>query len=105
MMIRCRPQAALQIAFVLITPYPPRSHPQVTVSINRSQGRFQGEPIPPGSMVALPAEASVLAKGPWRSANKLAVDIENEGHIIHVIIPLDNLADAISYLQSNCATR
>jgi hypothetical protein len=105
MMIRCRPQAALQIAFVLITPFPPRSRPQVTVSINRSLARFQGEPLPSGSMVALPGEAGVLAKGPWRSATELAVDIEKDGNIIHGIIPLDNLADAIPYLQSNCPER
>jgi hypothetical protein len=103
MMIRCQPKAALQIAFVLITPLPPRSRPQVTVSINHSGARFQGEPIPPGSMIALPREAEVLAKGPWQSAIELAVDIENDANVIHGAIPLDNLAAAISYLQSNCS--
>jgi hypothetical protein len=103
MMIRCQPRAALQIAFILITPFPPRSRPQVTVSVNHNGVRFQGEPIPPGSMIALPREAEVLAKGPWRSGSELAVDIENGANPIHGIIPLDNLADAISYLQANCS--
>jgi hypothetical protein len=101
--IRCRPKSALQIAFVLITPIPPRSRPNLTVSVNQTKARFQGEPIPPGSMVALPSEAEVLTKGPWLAANDLTVDIERDGATIHGVVALDNLASAIAYLQSNCS--
>jgi hypothetical protein len=94
--IRCRPKSALQIAFVLITPFPPRSRPNLTVSVNQTKARFQGEPIPPGAMVALPSEAEVLTKGPWLSAAELTVDIERDGGTIHGVVPLNNLADAIA---------
>lgn len=102
MLIRCRPKSALQIAFVLITPFRPRIHPKITVAVNHMSTPFQGEVIPPGSMVALPNEAEVLARGPWQSANQLTVDIEGDGAKIHGIVSLENLSRAIGFLQANC---
>jgi hypothetical protein len=105
MMIRCRSKSALQIAFIVITPFAPRAQPQITVSVNQSKAHFQGEPIPPGQMVSLPSQADVLAKGPWVSGAELTADIERDGGTIHGVVQLNNLADAIAYLQSNCADR
>jgi hypothetical protein len=105
MVIRCRPRSALQIAFVLITPLPPRSRPQLTISVNHSTARFQGDALPPGSMVALPDEADVLAKGPWQAASQLRVDIERDADKIHGVVPLGKIGNAIAYLQANCPQR
>ena len=102
MAIRCRPKSGLQIAFVLITPFPPRSHPKVTVAVNQTNVHFQAEVIPPGSMIALPNEAEVLAKGAWQSAKELTVDIEGDGAKIHGIVSLENLSGAIAQLQASC---
>lgn len=101
-MIRCRAKSALQIAFVVITPFHPRSHPKITVGINHSNMQFQAEVIPPGSLVALPNEAEVLAKGAWQSAKELTVDIEGEGAKIHGVVSLENLSGAIAQLQASC---
>jgi hypothetical protein len=49
-MIRCRAKSAVQIAFVVITPFHPRSHPKITVGINHSKMQFQAEVIAPGSL-------------------------------------------------------
>lgn len=102
MLIRCRSKSALQIAFVLITPFRPRTHPKIAVAVNHTSAHFQGEVIPPGSMVALPNEAEVLARGPWQSAGQLTVDIEGDGAKIHGIVSLENLSRAIGFLQANC---
>lgn len=101
-MIRCRAKSALQIAFVVITPFRPRSHPKITVGINRSNMYFQAEVIPPGSLVTLPNEAEVLAKGAWLSAKELTVDIESDGEKIHGTVSLENLSGAIAQLQASC---
>jgi hypothetical protein len=45
------------------------------------------------------------ATTPAKTAATLAVDIEKDAPPIHGVIPLDNLANAISYLQSNCSER
>jgi hypothetical protein len=105
MMIRCRPNSALQIAFILITPFAPRVQPQITVSVNQGKVHFQGQVIPPGSMVSLPSEAGVLAEGPWLSASELTADIERNGGTIHGVVPLNDLTGTIGYLRSNCADR
>jgi len=100
--IRCRPKGPLQIAFVVITPFRPRTHPAISVSLARSSTRFKGDVIPPGSMVALPDEAAVLLSGPWQSASQLTVEIDGQGTKIHGIVSLAGLSNAISLLQSNC---
>ncbi len=102
LVIGCRPNSALQIAFVLITPFPPRTHPNISLAVNHATVHFQADVIPPGSMVALPNEAEVLAKGPWQSAKELTVDIQGEGIKIHGIVSLEKLTGAMTYLQANC---
>ncbi len=101
-MIRCRPKSSLQIAFAVITPFHPRSHPKVTLGVNRADMPFQGEVLPPGSLIALPQEAEVLAKGAWQSAKTLTVDIEGEGSKIHGVVSLENLSAAMGQLQASC---
>jgi hypothetical protein len=101
-MVRCRERSALQVAFVVVTPFHPRSHPKVAVSSNGSAIRFQADVIPPGSLIALPNEAEVLAKGAWQSAKELTVDIDGEAGKIHGVISLENLSGAIAQLQANC---
>lgn len=100
--IRCRARSGLQVAFVVITPFHPRTHPKVAVSVNRTPIQFQADVIPPGSMIALPQEAEVLAKGPWQSAKELSVDIEGDEVKIHGVVSLEGLSGAIAQLQASC---
>ena len=102
MMIRCREKSALQIGFIVIRPFPPRTHPRVSISTGRSKIHLQASIVPPGNMVSLPDEAQVLAKGAWQSVNQMAVAIEGDGVKIHGVVPLENLAKAIALLQANC---
>ncbi len=102
LIIRCREKSALQIAFVVIRPFPPRTHPQISISAGQMKAHFETSVIPPGSLLSLPNEAEVLAKGPWQSANQLKVEIESEGDTIQGIVSLENLSNAIAFLQSNC---
>ena len=102
MMIRCREKSGLQIAFVVIRPFPPRSHPQISISAGQMKVHFETSIIPPGSLLSLPNEAEVLARGAWQSANQLNVEIASDGDKIHGIVSLENLARAIVFLQANC---
>lgn len=102
LLIRCRPDARLQIGFITITPFHPRSHPKVTVTAGSTAAHFQAEVLPPGSLVALPNEAEALVRGPWQSAKDLSVDIEGDGAKIHGAVRLEDLSAAISQLQPNC---
>jgi hypothetical protein len=101
-LIKCRENLGLQIAFAVIRPFPPRTHPQVTVATAHMSTHFQASVLPSGSLLELPDEAEVLLKGPWQSAHQLSVTIEGDGVTIHGIVPLDNLGKAIDRLQTNC---
>jgi hypothetical protein len=105
LMIKCRDNAGLQIAFVVVRPFPLRAHPQVTISTGHSSVHFNASVVPPGSVVSLPDEAEVLARGPWQSAKRLAVQIVGDGANIHGIVSLDNLSEAINLLEANCPAR
>jgi hypothetical protein len=102
LMITCREKAALQVGLVVIRPFPPRSHPRITIRAARSTARFQATVLPTGSVLSLPNEAEALLTGPWRSARELTVDIEGDGAAIHGIVGLENLTAAIAALKSNC---
>lgn len=104
-MIRCRPRAALQIAFVMVTPFPLKARPRITVAVNGTTTGFDGAVIPPGSMLSLPDQASVLAQGVWQSAGKLSIEIEHDGGLIKGNVPLSGLTKAMGELQSSCATQ
>jgi hypothetical protein len=102
LMIRCRPKSQLQIGLILVRPFPPRAHLRVSISAGSTPVKLEASVVPPGSVLILPDEAGILAKGPWQSANQLSVDIEDTGEKIHGVVPLEDLKNAISFLQSNC---
>jgi hypothetical protein len=102
LLIKCRENLGLQIAFAVIRPFPPRTSPQVTVAVDHTSTDFQASVLPSGSLLELPDEAEVLVKGPWRSAHQLNVAIKGDGVTIHGVVPLDDLGKAIAMLQSNC---
>jgi hypothetical protein len=102
LMIRCREKSGLQIALVVIRPFPPRAHPQVSIIGTHTTMRLQASVLPGGAALSLPNEAEVLAKGSWQSLSELAFAIEDDGVTIKGIVPLDNLSAALAFLQSNC---
>jgi hypothetical protein len=66
---------------------------------------FEALVIPPGSLLSLPDEAEALAKGPWQSVNQLNVEIKSDNDKLRGIVSLDNLAQAIVFLQANCPAK
>jgi hypothetical protein len=102
LMIRCRERSALQIAFVIVRPFALRSHPKIFVTAGSTNVNFEASVIPPGSLLSLPNEAEVLARGPWQSAKELRVKIESGPDKIDGLVSLENLAGAISSLQASC---
>lgn len=103
LMIRCSKKSILQIGLVTIRPFPPRSRPRVTISAGSSRLQLQASVIPPGSILALPDEAQVFARGPWQSASELSVGINDGSTTISGIVPLDDLGKALASLEAGCA--
>lgn len=107
LMLRCG-EGGTEILIVLVGPLPPRAHPKVTVSAAGRSVDFTATIVPPGAVVLLPKEASVLASGPWTAASELSVQIEatrNDGepNTVRGVIPLSGLGGALAQLQGNCS--
>jgi hypothetical protein len=104
-MIRCRPKGALQKLF--------------SWSLRHSRRGPTRKSRCPLAMIRRASKATSSRPAPWsrsrarrrclprarQSGATLSVDIEKDTATIHGAIPLDNLANAISYLQSNCSER
>ena len=105
LMIRCKGAAGLQIGFIVVSPFPPKSQPQVTISAGASSLDFQGSVAGPGTVVSLPDEASALIHGPWRSAKSVTVQIKGDGAGISGTVSLNQLPQAVALLQANCPAR
>jgi hypothetical protein len=96
------PDATVEVAIVVVTPFPPRAQPAVTVSAPDKEWHFEARVIPPGAELLLPAEAAQLAAGPWQSTHELAVKVASQERSFSGVIPIDGLADALATLATNC---
>ena len=102
LMIKCRQPTGLQIGFVVIPPFPPKSHPRVTISTGKSSLHFKASVIAPGTIVSLPDGANSLVQGPWQSAQTLTVRIKGNEADIHGTVSLKQLSGAVALLKANC---
>lgn len=102
LMLKCREPSGPQIGFVVIPPFPPKSHPRVTISTGKSSLHFKASVIAPGTIVTLPNEADALAQGPWQSTQTLTVRIKGNKADIHGTVSLKQLSGAVALLKANC---
>jgi hypothetical protein len=101
LMIRCG-DAGNEVVMVLISPFPPRAHPQVAIGEPGAGTRFEAKVSPPGVFILLPNEAIALASGPWQSLAELPVEIIADGTAIRGVFPLQGLSAALKTLTASC---
>ena len=77
LMLRCGETGA-DVVIVVVSPFPPRAHPSVTISAQGRESHFEARVLPPGAELLLPAEAAGLAAGSWQSAHELAVKVSSQ---------------------------
>src|SRR6202023_3518706 len=76
LMLRCSdngPLGGAQVLVVVLTPFPPRAHPEVAIVAGSQQLRFDAAVVPPGAELLLPQDAHSLVDGTLTSLH--AVDI------------------------------
>lgn len=91
-----------QIVIVVVTPFPPRAQPSVTIGAAGKEWHFNARVLPPGAELLLPAQATDLASGPWQSTPELAVKVSWQERSFKGVIPIDGLADALATVTANC---
>jgi len=100
LMLRCS-ETDIDVLVVLITPLPPRAHPQILVEGTP----FNGTVSPPGAAIMLPAEAADLANGGWQALSQLKVEVRDDDRKIRGLVDIDGLKAAMQALTATCALR
>jgi hypothetical protein len=104
LMLRCGDQS-LEVVIVVVTPFPPRARPSVTIGADGKEWRFDASIVPPGAELLLPKEATSLATGPWQLAHELAVKVSSSEQSFGGVVPIDGLGNALTTLTRNCPAR
>jgi hypothetical protein len=104
LMIRCA-ETTTEVLIVLIRPFPPRAHPEVTIETGSKRLDFTASVAPPGLMLLLPPEANALAAGPWQTEAELSIAVADEHAPIHGVVPLVGLGASLRQLRLTCASK
>jgi hypothetical protein len=101
LMLRCA-QSGAELLIVVITPFPPAAHPDVTISGGGNDWHFAGQVVPPGAELLLPPESITLVSTAWRSARELTVKVSSPDQSFGGVIPVDGMATALATLMASC---
>jgi hypothetical protein len=101
-MLRCGEHGATEFVVVVVTPFAPHVRPEIFIYANGKQWHFNAEVVPPGAELLLPADAAVLAAGPWQSAHELEVQVRSPQQSFGGVVATDGLSDALATLSANC---
>lgn len=102
-MLRCN-NGAIEVLIALVRPLPPRSKIRVTIQAGTTTNQFIATTVAPGVLLLLPPAAAALASGPWQTAPKLAIVIDDDNGPIHGAIAVAGLPGALQELLANCST-
>ncbi|UWU67634.1 hypothetical protein [Bradyrhizobium sp. NC92] len=103
LIVRCAPKGKIDVLVALIRPFPPRSHPKVTIAAS-SGGTlsFEGSMAAAGAAVLLPDEVSAFAAGKWQTTASLSVVVREGDSEIKGLVALNGLREAYNSLLANC---
>jgi hypothetical protein len=103
LIVRCAAQGKIEVLVALIRPFPPKSHPRVTLS-SAAGGTltFEASMAAAGAAVLLPDEVSAFAAGKWQKAPSLSVLVKESDSEIKGVVALNGLREAYHSLLANC---
>nr|QIO37439.1 hypothetical protein HAP40_30765 [Bradyrhizobium sp. 1(2017)] len=103
LIVRCAPRGKVDVLVALIRPFPPRSHPKVTIAASGGGTlTFEGSMAAAGAAVQLPDEVSAFAAGKWQTTPSLSVVVREGDSEIKGTVALNGLREAYHSLLANC---
>lgn len=104
LIVRCAPQGKVDVLVALVRPFPPQSHPQVTIaSSNGGTVTFEASMAAAGAAVLLPDEVSAFAGGQWQTTPSLSLAVKESDSEIKGMVTLNGLRQAYHALLANCS--
>ncbi|UVO27618.1 hypothetical protein [Bradyrhizobium arachidis] len=103
LIIRCAPKGKIDVLVALIRPFPPRSHPKVTITSSTGGTlTVEANMAAAGAAVLLPDEVSAFAAGKWQTTPSLSVAVKENDSEIKGVVGLNGLREAYNSLLANC---
>lgn len=104
LIVRCAPKGKIDVLVALIRPFPPRSHPKVTIAASGGGTlTFDASMAAAGAAVLLPDEVSAFAAGKWQTTASLSVVVKESDSEIKGLVALNGLREAYHSLLANCS--
>ncbi|WP_407192945.1 hypothetical protein [Bradyrhizobium sp. STM 3566] len=104
LIVRCAPKGKIDVLVALIRPFPPRSHPKVTIAASGGGTlTVEASMAAAGAAVLLPDEVSAFAAGKWQTTPSLSVVVRESDSEIKGTVALNGLREAYNSLQANCS--
>lgn len=104
LIVRCAPKGKIDVLVALIRPFPPRSHPKVTIAASGGGSlTFDASMAAAGAAVLLPDEVSAFAAGKWQTTASLSVVVRESDSEIKGVVALNGLREAYHSLLANCS--
>ncbi|WP_354068767.1 hypothetical protein [Bradyrhizobium sp. LB5.2] len=103
LIVRCAPKGRTEVLVALIRPFPPKSHPKVTItSTTGGAVTVEASIAAAGAAVLLPDEVSAFAAGKWQTTPSLSVLVKESDTEIKGVVALNGLREAYNSLLANC---
>lgn len=103
LIVRCAPKGKIDVLVALIRPFPPRSHPKVTIAASGGGTlTVEASMAAAGAAVLLPDEVSAFAAGKWQTTASLSLVVRESDSEIKGLVALNGLREAYNSLLANC---
>ncbi|MGL9621370.1 hypothetical protein QRQ56_25475 [Bradyrhizobium sp. U531] len=103
LIVRCAPKGKIDVLVALIRPFPPRSHPKVTIAASGGGTlTVEASMAAAGAAVLLPDEVSAFAAGKWQTTASLSLVVRESDSEIKGMVALNGLREAYNSLLANC---
>jgi hypothetical protein len=102
--LRCTGTLEVNTIVVVIEPWPPSSHPRVTLSVGSKNATFDATVLQPFTVLLLPRAATSLLIESWQTDPSLSVNIEGPTKRTNGIVSIANLGPAFDDLLKGCLT-
>lgn len=103
LIVRCAPKGKIDVLVALVRPFPPKSHPKVTIaSPTGGAVTVEASMAAAGAAVLLPDEVSAFAAGKWQTTPSLSVVVKESDTEIKGVVALNGLREAYNSLAANC---
>lgn len=104
LMFRCARQD-IEAIIVVVEPFPPRAHPQITLITRGQEANFVGTIIPTGAGIRLPDDATRLLTGRWHIESELEIKVADGDATFGGAITLLGLPKALQSLSAECVQK